>query len=294
MGHPTGITWTDATWNPIGGCSIESPGCNNCYAQRLAGTRLAKLPLYAGTTDIVKGRPVFNGRLTVAPDDADVWTWPLRWRGSKTPRRGPGARSLIFVGDMADLFHERRPVADIDRVFAIMALGWRHDFHVLTKRPDVMERYCLDPGTPRRMWHMAGVISEDLGDYFLGSLAAQGAVWGGELPWPLRNLWIGASCERQQEADKRIPALKHTPANVRFLSLEPLLGPIDLSGHLDGIDQVITGGESGPHARPANPDWFRSIRDQCQAAGIAYFHKQNGPVGAGRMLDGREHGEFPR
>lgn len=140
MGEHTGIEWTDATWNPIGGCSIASPGCTNCYAQRLAGTRLQHLPLYAGTTTDSKAGPVFNGHMTVADDDAAVWTWPLRWRGSKTPRRGAGARSMIFVGDMSDLFHRNRPRHVIDRVFAVMAMAGRHDFQVLTKRPDVIRR----------------------------------------------------------------------------------------------------------------------------------------------------------
>ena len=115
MGYPTNIEWTDATWNPIGGCSIKSPGCINCYAQLLAGTRLTWHPLYAGVTDIVKGKPVFNGKMTVAAEDNDIWRWPLKWRGAKYPRMGVGQPSLIFVGDMADLFHEGRPSADIVR-----------------------------------------------------------------------------------------------------------------------------------------------------------------------------------
>ena len=144
MGAISGIEWTDATWNPIGACSIKSPGCIYCYAQGLAGTRLKHHALYAGTTDIVKDRPVFNGHLTAAPDDHPVWTWPMRWRGARNPRLGPGKPSMIFVGDMSDLFHEDRPEETIDRVFDVMKLSPSHIFQVLTKRASRMLEYLSD------------------------------------------------------------------------------------------------------------------------------------------------------
>lgn len=145
----TKIEWTDASWNPIGGCSIRSPGCNPCYAQKLAGTRLRHHPLYAGTTTVVKGKPVFNGRLTAAPDDHPVWTWPLRWRGAKNPKLGPGKPSLIFVGDMSDLFHEDRPEAQIDRAVGAIVYS-RHIGQLLTKRPERMLAYFTDTAATNR------------------------------------------------------------------------------------------------------------------------------------------------
>src|SRR4051794_7805266 len=119
MGAQTGIEWTDATWNPIGGCSVHGPECKNCYAMKLAGGRLRNHPLYAGTTDATKAGPVFNGKMTAAADsDFWAWNWPLRWRGAKQPVRGRGARSLCFPFDMSDLFHAARPRRIIDRCFA--------------------------------------------------------------------------------------------------------------------------------------------------------------------------------
>lgn len=289
------IEWTDATWNPIGGCSIASPGCIHCYAQALAGTRLAQHPLYAGTTSPSKTGPVFNGTMTVAPDDAAVWTWPLRWRGSKTPWRGPGARSMIFVGDMSDLFHANRPRAVIDKVFAVMALAQQHDFQVLTKRPDIMADYCNDPETPGRVQYLALSARESTFDQtYLTS----------PRPWPLPNVWKGTSIERQPEVDERVPHLLRCKAAVRFLSGEPLLGPVDLfrvrcpytgdlvfnalsskegvglktNAGVNRIDWVIAGNESGPRRRPGDLAWMRSIRDRCAAAGVAFFGKQDDKI----------------
>jgi protein gp37 len=296
MGHPTPIEWTDATWNPIGGCSIKSPGCIHCYAQQLAGTRLAKHPLYAGTTDIVKGKPVFNGKLTTLPNDAEAWTWPLRWRGAKAPLLGAGQPSCIFVGDMSDLFHEDRHVDVIDRVFAVMGLAAGHIFQVLTKRPDRARAYMTEHFGKKR--HIC--------DFALG-LSGGRTLWAGTIATQINrhgylpNVWLGTSAERQQEADARIPELLATPAAVRFVSLEPLLGPIDLRripheggigsvlepaeiaglvgnciGVTPALDWVIVGGESGQDARPVHPDWVRSLRDQCTAAEVPFFFKQWG------------------
>jgi protein gp37 len=289
MGYPTGIQWTDSSWNPIGGCSIKSPGCRECYAQDLAGTRLINHPLYKGTTDLVKGKPVFNGTMTAVPDGDPRWTWPLKWRGAKNPVMGPGMPSLIFVGDMSDLFHENRPVEQIDKVFAVMALCPQHTFQILTKRPERMRAYLSDPDRGNRVHFIvcgpiSDLVSDDISD------RANLAMLNNEI---LPNVWCGASVERQQEADERIPLLLQTPSAVRFVSLEPLLGPVDLTisrtdryplglnvlrKNADGtkLDWVIAGGESGPSARPMHPDWARSLRDQCAAAGVPFFFKQWG------------------
>ena len=244
MGHPTDIEWTDATWNPIGGCSIKSPGCINCYAQLLAGTRLTKHPLYAGVTDTVKGKPVFNGKMTIAADDHDVWRWPLKWRGAKYPRMGTGMPSLIFVGDMADLFHEDRPPADIVRVTDICAQS-KHISQLLTKRPDVMA------------YHFQHV----------------------ERIAPMPNVWLGFSAERQQEFDERWPEMRPL-AEVGwtiFVSVEPMLERVRLPKDflaLQSRAQIIVGGESGADRRETHPDWMRYIRDECIEAGVPYFTKQ--------------------
>jgi len=140
MAYPTGVEWTDATWNPIGGCSYASTGCRFCYAALLAGTQQADVPLYAGTTNRVKGRPVHNGHLTVLPPGHPNWIWPLTWPGAILPRLGLGQPSLIFVGDMSDLFHERRPIWVIDQVVGTI-IASRHIGLLLTKRVDVMAAY---------------------------------------------------------------------------------------------------------------------------------------------------------
>ena len=244
MGYPTNIEWTDATWNPIGGCSIKSPGCINCYAQLLAGTRLTWHPLYAGVTDIVKGKPVFNGKMTVAAEDNDIWRWPLKWRGAKYPRMGVGQPSLIFVGDMADLFHEGRPSADIVRATDICAQS-PHISQLLTKRPDVMA------------YHFQRV----------------------ERIAPLPNVWLGFSAERQQEFDERWPHMRPLALAgwTIFVSIEPMIGPVILPADflvLRDRAQIIVGGESGTERRETNPDWMRALRDQCLGAGLPFFLKQ--------------------
>lgn len=303
MGAKTEIEWTDATWNPFGGCSVTSPGCTNCYAMRIAGSgRLRNHPLYAGVTTPSKAGPVFNGRLTAAADDADVWTWPLRWRGSKTPKLSAGNPSMIFVGDMADLFHEDRPDTVIDRVFAVMALAPHHTFQVLTKRPERMHAYLTAPDLLERIrdqnWEVAERHYRGTGKAFAAHYVCMNSIAKGR--WPLPNVWLGVSVEDQATADERIPLLLDTPAAKRFISVEPLLGPVDVRwalqqnrvgiaggflarGHfspgletLRPLDWVIVGGESGPHAR--DNDFIenaRSVLAQCHASGVAYFGKQN-------------------
>lgn len=294
MADHTPIEWTDSTWNPIGGCSLASPGCTHCYAQRMAGTRLASHPLYAGTTQATKTGPVFNGHLTRAPDDHPVWTWPLRWRGAKHPKLGAGKPSMIFVGDMSDLFHEDRPDADIDRVFAVMELAPQHIFQVLTKRAERMRKYLSAYGVGGRLTKAAFAFGRSLPATGGEADDRNWLYYPARLKWPLPNVLAGVSVEDQTRADERIPHLLATPAAKRFISAEPLLGPIRLRnlypitddedgvfiegvhGNTPRIDWVICGGESGPNARPAHPNWAGSLRDQCASAGVPFFFKQWG------------------
>jgi len=287
MADHTKIEWTDATWNPITGCSVVSPGCTNCYAMKLAGTRLQHHPSRAGLTTMSKAGPVWNGEVRF---NEEWLTQPLAW---KRPRR-------IFVCAHGDLFHESVPDEWIDRVFAVMALAPQHTFQVLTKRSARMRQYVSNVcGSPMRFTRFAA----------RGADIARSVGKDKEAPplWPLPNVWLGVSAEDQQRADERIPDLLATPAAIRWVSAEPLLGPIDLTSiDLDGdsfitplasvtsdelaemwgdgeyrpplpkLDWIVAGGESGPGARPMHPLWARSIRDQCQAAGVPFLFKQWG------------------
>lgn len=234
MAQGSSIEWTEATWNPVTGCTKVSPGCKHCYAERMAKRLLAmENPRYA------------NGfRVTL---HEDLLTLPLRW---KKPRR-------IFVNSMSDLFHPAVPPAFLAACFDTMQNAPRHTFQVLTKRPE---------------------RAAELAD---------------QLPWPA-NVWLGTSIEN---ADYywRIAELRSVPSAVRFLSVEPLLGPVD-DIPLEGVDWVIVGGESGPKSRPMEESWVRTLRDRCRAHGTAFFFKQWGGVNkkrTGRMLDGRTWDEMP-
>lgn len=234
MAQQTSIEWTDATWNPVTGCSKISPGCKNCYAERMAN-RLQAM-----------GQPRYrNGfRVTLQEDVLDA---PLGWRGSR----------LIFVNSMSDLFHENVPEDYIACVFRTMTRAHWHVFQVLTKRAERLEK-----------------LAE-------------------RLPWP-RNVWMGVSVE-SVEYTWRIAHLERVPAAVRFLSVEPLLGPIPRLP-LRGIDWVILGGESGPNARPMKAAWAEQIRDRCLRMNVPFFFKQWGGVWkkrTGRVLDGMTWDEMP-
>lgn len=234
MGDKSAIEWTDATWNPVTGCSKVSPGCKNCYAERLAA-RLKAMgnPRYANGFDVTL--------------HWDQLTLPLRW---KQPKK-------IFVNSMSDLFHEEVPDDFIIRAFEIMEQAHWHRFQILTKRA---ER--------------------------LAELAPR-------LPWP-KNVWQGVSVENT-DYTWRIEYLLQVPAIVRFLSVEPLLGPIH-NLQLKGISWVIVGGESGPNYREVEADWVREIRDQCVQAKVPFFFKQWGGIRSktgGRRLDRRFWNEMP-
>lgn len=273
------IEWTDEVWNPTVGCRRVSEGCRNCYAERMA-KRLAAMGRkeYAGLLD-ESGR--WNGQVRMLENRLSQ---PLRW---KRPRR-------VFVDSMSDLFHEDVPIDFIANVFAVMELASQHTFMILTKRPDRMKAILPSDDFRREYRDCIKILTE--------------ATFTGYYE-PLDNVWLGVSVENQYAADKRIPYLLETPAAVRFVSCEPLLGPVDLNmgicpvcggcgelaGHyfqddgmdicdgcggsgktIDKIDWVICGGESGPGARPMHPDWARGLRDQCQTAGVPFFFKQWG------------------
>ena len=274
MSDGSKIEWTDATWNPITGCSVVSAGCKHCYAMRLAGTRLRDHPSRAGLTRETSAGPVWTGKVRLN----EAWLdQPLRW---KKPRR-------IFVCAHGDLFHEAVPDEWIDRVFAVMALAPQHVFQVLTKRPKRMREWFAGGARPNigvynaavdLLKHEGGTVEWTRMPRDMARTRSSGGAW-----WPLPNVWLGVSVENQATADERIPLLLKTPAAVRFISYEPALGPLGLAilfPHVYGMRNdrfwVIAGGESGPGARPSHPDWFRSLRDQCQAANVPYFFKQWG------------------
>ncbi|MFN3456890.1 MAG: phage Gp37/Gp68 family protein [Novosphingobium sp.] len=304
MADNTKIEWADATVNAINGCSVTSPGCTNCYAMKLAGTRMKSHPTREGLTIETKAGPVWNGEVRL---HEPALLQPLSWT---KPRR-------IFWNAHGDTFHDAVPDEWIDRVFAVAALTPQHTHMILTKRSKRMREY-MRPFSQRRADGL-GIAVRLLGyDEPLESLPK----------WPLENVWLGVSVEDQTRADERIPDLLATPAAVRFLSCEPLLGPVDIRRWLhimwrcsycrqffngrhkqhcpgcgkegglcgshpfngrnrpartgfpfqsgSGIDWVIAGGESGPGARPMHPDWARSLRDQCAAAGVPFHFKQWG------------------
>lgn len=312
-----GIAWTDETWNPVRGCSRVSDGCRNCYAETMAARFCGAGQPYEGTINPETKR--WNGTVRLVPEKLTV---PLLW---SRPR-------MVFVNSMSDLFHEDVPDEFIDQVFAVMALAQQHTFEVLTKRPERMLEYFQNiGGTSRKDW-----VAMQMCRIKCSSAIQQ-------FDWPLNNVWLGVTVENQEAADERIPLLLQTPAAVRWVSIEPLLGPVDLSYafgtgkgscpmHLAGVAPeglrpkgehhlhwVVVGGESGTNARPLHPDWARSLRDQCYAAGVPFLFKQWGEfapdpdlmranckdwsaeacmvrVGkkaAGRLLDGVLHDEYP-
>lgn len=225
MADKTGIEWTDATWNPLAGCSLVSPGCTNCYAMGHAHRLLDKPGShYHGTTRKVNDKPVWTGKVTKAPEH--IMTQPLRWT---KPR-------MVFVNSMSDLFHETVPDEWIDEVFAIMALCPQHVFQILTKRPERMMEYCngkIKDGVfvnVEYLYKYLPVAKDQRLSLFLENGEPNGFIDNG-LPWrwPLENVWLGVSVEDQRRANERIPLLLRTPAAVRFLSMEPLVDAVDLN-----------------------------------------------------------------
>ncbi len=259
----TSIEWTDETWNPIRGCRRVSEGCRNCYAERVASRFNGPGMPYENLAR--DGR--WSGEVRFVQEHLED---PLRWT---RPRR-------VFVNSMSDLFYESLSDRDIDRIFAVMALATRHTFQVLTKRPERMLRY-MRPGSIRR-----GMVTQAAFETQRDRGGERDARRWKSPEWPLPNAWLGVSVENQSTADERIPLLLQAPAAVRFLSIEPLLGPVNLfpncspayAPHLrsDRIGWVIVGGESGPNARPCDAAWIRGIVEQCREAGVPCFVKQLG------------------
>jgi protein gp37 len=280
MSTATSIEWTETTWNPTTGCDRISPGCDNCYALTLAG-RLKAMgqPKYQADGDPRTSGPGFG--VTLHPD---ALLEPLRWR---KPRK-------VFVDSMADVLHAKVPVDFVAQVWAVMALTPQHTYQVLTKRP---ERYVhvLDDSCRCGGGHRPGIDFRHLVADYSRRLARSPCHQVDVLArWPLANVWLGTSIESDDYV-RRADALRAAPAATRFLSLEPLLGPLP-SLNLAGIDWVIVGGESGPGHRPLDLDWVRQIRDRCVALGIPLFFKQVGGRTAkagGRLLDGRTWDQFP-
>jgi protein gp37 len=293
MSRPTSIEWCTDTWNPVTGCTRVSAGCDNCYAARQAATRLSHTRQYQGLATITpSGRAAFNGTLRFLPERL---TDPLRW---KKPRR-------IFVNSMSDLFHERVSDDFIAAVFGIMAAAWQHTFLVLTKRPERARFWFADHvGTGDVAEPIANGLYEysdgdeesviAVANYVSGwsrwrAMPDDGNPLNGTLRrWPLPNVWLGVSVEDQATADERIPLLLDTPASVRWVSAEPLLGPIQLDQggaledgpwldeHGHGLNWVVIGGESGPGARPFDVTWARQILKQCATTKVPAFVKQLG------------------
>ena len=363
------IEWTDATWNPVRGCTKVSAGCDNCYAMsvahRFSGPGLA----YEGLTRKLSGRAQWNGKIKLVPELLDK---PLRWI---KPR-------MIFVNSMSDLFHPDVPFEFIDKVFAVMSCTTRHTYQILTKRPERMLEYFTEYLTMDDVFdHPEQINALDVWPQWVAYREGKRGGYDNCGPaYPYENVWLGVSVEDQKTANERIPFLLKCPAAVRWISAEPLLDSIQLSKWLPGasecsqlcgwrgdypnderchhcgwqgdsagefcpncgrqdwsgvcpncdddtvtghpdttfLDWVITGGESGPRSRPAHPDWFRSLRDQCDVTDTPFFFKQwgeyapnwlndndgnriegskwmdrMGKKSAGRLLDGREWNEFP-
>ena len=262
MSARTSIEWTDVTWNPVRGCSLVSAGCANCYAMKQAHRFSVKGQPYAGLTEMGPQGPRWTGKMALVPE---VLAKPLHW---KKPRK-------IFVNSMSDLFHEDVPFEFVHEVFATIRQSPQHVYQILTKRPQRMREFIAEYLIPRERMGWANSFYS--------------------------HVWLGVSIEDQATADERIPLLLQTPAAVRWVSAEPLLGPVDLT-RVDGavldpaargiyldaliggcqsetpwhLNWVVVGGESGPGSRPCDVAWIQSIKNQCQEAGVPVFVKQLG------------------
>jgi protein gp37 len=312
--HNTGIEWTHIpgykgeTWNPVRGCRRVSEGCRNCYAERMSARFSGEGQPYEGLAEFKDGEPRWTGESMIVENKFDQ---PLRWT---KPR-------AVFVNSMSDLFFEGFDFETIAAIYGVMAAAREHVFMVLTKRPErarVFFQQMQMEGRESGTSPLAAIQSYALTD-FSGEKMKPREIWNrGDVQvergesWPPVNIWLGTSVEDQSAADERIPHLLECPAAVRFLSCEPLLGPVHLGetwmrGAFDhcpceggdeydvdpcrgcpgwgmecgavrgpSIDWVIAGGESGPGARPMHPDWPRHLRDQCDASGTPFFFKQWG------------------
>ncbi|CAN7416144.1 DUF5131 family protein [Paraburkholderia hospita] len=296
MSAKTSIEWTDATWNPLRGCSRVSDGCRNCYAEKVAMRFRGEGQPYEGLVRMTTQGPKWTGEIKLVPA---ALREPFGWA---TPRR-------VFVNSMSDLFHESVPFDFIASVFAVMSVTTRHTYQVLTKRPARMLEFF------KWVADYDGIFDDDRISNTLANMdiprvphrPGRGGYDNCGPGFPYENVWLGVSVEDQRTANERIPLLLQCPAEVRWISAEPLLGPVDLThmphgdeSDLDAlrgqisyamqhvamppsaassrIDWVVCGGESGHGARPMHPDWARSLRDQCAAASVPFFLKQMGGI----------------
>ena len=294
MGDSTKIQWTESTWNPVRGCSVVSPGCENCYAMGVAARFSGEGQPYEGLAKFSPSRrlPQWTGKVRLVPEHlAD----PLRWT---KPRR-------IFVNSMSDLFHEGLTNEEIAAVFGVMSACPQHTFQILTKRAKRMREW-FEWVRATSLNHDSDAIADAFFEWQQRDVLPSAFL---QPTWPLPNVWIGVSAEDQTRADERIPDLLRTPAAVRFVSYEPALGPINFqrvgpinalrgrrvdatSGESEActsLDWIIVGGESGPRARPFDVDWARSVVLQCKSAGVACFVKQ---LGANPYADPQPTGNF--
>lgn len=308
MAETSTISWTDSTWGPIYGCARVSEGCENCYAEKVVAGLARKFKnnnpnafaFYGDLTRETSTGPRWTGKVKL--HEKNLWQ-PLRW---KEPRR-------IFVNSLSDVFHDEVSGDTIERIFAVMALAHWHTFQLLTKRPKRMQEILSNPSFFERLELGARLLNANV-DFEKHPRLGKNHPG---ISWPLKNVWLGTSVENQKAADERVPLLIQTPAAVRFLSCEPLLGPVDLShleiikgtedndpsvylnaltGHLRGpdemwpkIDWVIVGGESGPGFRPMNQEWAIDLAQQCSRANVAFFFKQESALRSGQ----RPHLSFP-
>lgn len=275
MGDNSGIEWCNATWNPTTGCDRVSPGCDHCYAM----TQAKRLKAMGSAKYQTDGNPATSGPGFGLAMHESALDQPIRWTRSRK----------IFVNSMSDLFHEAVTVEFIAEVFGVMAVARQHTYQILTKRHGRMRSVLSRPEFP-------GLVQE-AAERWDASVVVEA---------PLPNVWLGVSVENQRWAQTRIPRLLETPAAKRFLSMEPLLGPVNLRPFLrhffleepsPDLDWVIVGGESGRGARPMHPDWAREIRDACIDAGVPFLFKQWGnwqPRVGGPVLVNRIGSEVTR
>lgn len=275
MAQRSTIEWTDASWNPIRGCSRVSEGCRNCYAERQAARFRGKGQPYEGLVTIANGHPQWTGAVQIV---RDVLREPIRWHKARR----------IFVNSMSDLFHENVTDRWIEEIFAVMALAPQHTFQILTKRPERMVKwFTTEQCSITKQEFVAHILRNTFSRQWLRRVASI-PLDRPDFDWPLPNVWLGVSVEDQQTADERIPLLLETPAAVRWVSYEPALGPVDFTKwlHLEQtsmvVDWIVAGGESGPGARPPHPDWFRAVRKQCGFSATPFFFKQWGEWRAAR------------
>jgi protein gp37 len=273
MSDNTRISYANATWNPVVGCTKISDGCKNCYAEKMA-CRLARIPATRGLYQNVVSDGHWSGRTMVA--NTDTWSKPLGWR---KPRR-------IFVCSMGDLFCGGVESTTIECVFGVMAACKQHTFLVLTKRPNRMNLWISEMGRKRENiafdpsagmedieWCSASSTAQRECIMAAVELIGHGIGGGPKFGWPLSNAWIGTTCEDQIHTNERIPHLLEAPAAVRWISCEPLLGPIDIP-QIERLNLVVVGCESGSHRRECKIDWVYSLVDQCKSAGVQVYVKQ--------------------